>query len=192
MALITADSRVEDLLVDDEEIVARARLHWMVYRWPFILFFYGLAMCIVSLAMFVNPALAIPPALVMFASVFGAALTRLRRRATEMVLTDRRLIILEGFVKPVDRAIRLSEIKTIDVKQDALGRTLDFGKVELELHSSERRSLSPLAEVTKFVNWIRQVADPDSAAAGPRQEPEAEPTWSVTSDPPLSGSHKPA
>ncbi len=192
MALTAADSRVEDLLADGEEIVARARLHWMVYRWPFILFFYGLAMCIVGMVMFVNPALAIPPALVMFVSLFGAALTRMRRRSTEMVLTDRRLIILEGFVKPVDRPIWLKDIKDIKVTQDALGRSMDFGKVEVDLANGEKRSLRPLAEANKFVNWIRQVADPSSEASGPRQEPEAEPTWSVTGDPPLTGSQKPA
>ena len=183
MPLFAADSRVEDLLAQGEEIVARARLHWMVYRWPFILFFYSLAMCIISFAMFVNAALAVPPALIMFASLFGAALTRLRRRATEMVLTDRRLLVMEGFVKPVDRAIRLDEIKDISVKQDPLGRSLDFGRIDIVLQNGERRSLRPVAEARKFVAWIKQVADPDSEAGGPRQAPEATPTWSVTGDP---------
>lgn len=192
MALIAADSRVEDLLIDDEEIVARARLHWMVYRWPFIMFFYGLAMCVIGLATFVNLALAFPPAMVMLGSLFGAALTRWRRQATEMVLTDRRLIILEGFLRPVDRAIRLSDIKKISVKQDAMGRSLDFGKVDVELLDGETRTIKPLAEAAKFVNWVKQVADPDSDASGPPQEPEPEPTWSVTSDPTLTGSQKPA
>jgi membrane protein YdbS with pleckstrin-like domain len=192
MPWIASESRIEGLLADDEEIVARARLHWMVYRWPFILFFYGLVMCILAFAMFVNPALAIPPALIMFASVFGAALTRLRRQATEMVLTDRRLIILEGFVKPVDRAIRLSDIKDVSVKQDPLSRSLDFGNVEVELASGERRSLKPVAEARKFVSWIKQVAEPDSDAGGTRPEPEAERTWSVTSDAPLAGTRESA
>ncbi|MCB1021264.1 MAG: PH domain-containing protein [Acidobacteria bacterium] len=188
---MAADSRVEDLLNDGEEIVARARLHWMVYRWPFILFFYSLAMCILAFSMFVNAALAVPPALVMFASLFGAALTRLRRRATEMVLTDRRLLVMEGFVKPVDRAIRLDEIREIEAKQDPLGRSLDFGKVEVTLASGERRALSPVAEAGKFVNWVKQVADPDSEAGGPRQEPDPEPVWSVTGETPLTGSQGP-
>lgn len=192
MALIAADSRVEDLLVDDEEIVARARLHWMVYRWPFIMFFYGLAMCVIGLATFVNLALAFPPALVMLGSLFGAALTRWRRRATEMVLTDRRLIILEGFLKPVDRAVRLADIKNITVKQDSLGRSLDCGRVDVELANGETRSLKPLAEATKFINWVKQVADPDSDASGPGMEPEPEPTWSVSSEPPLESSRKTA
>ena len=192
MALIAADSRVEDLLAEGEEIVARARLHWMVYRWPFILFFYALAMCIVGLSMFVNAALAGPPALIMIASLFGAALARLRRRATEMVLTDRRLIVLEGFVKPVDRALNLSEIRSITAHQDALGRSMDFGKVEIELLNGETRSLKPLAEAAKFVNWVKQVADPNSEAAGPREEAAAERAWSVTGDPPFSSTRKPA
>ena len=194
MAWIAADSRVEDLLVDDEEIVARARLHWMVYRWPFIMLFYGLAMCVIGLVTFVNLALAFPPALVMLASLFGAALTRWRRSATEMVLTDRRLIIMEGFLKPVDRAIRLSDIKNISVTQDALGRSLDFGRVDVELKNGEQRSLKPLAEAAKFVNWVKQVADPNDDASGPDLEPEveAEPSWSVTGDPPLEGSRKTA
>ncbi len=183
MALIAADSRVEDLLVDDEEIVARARLHWMVYRWPFIMFFYGLAMFVIGLLAFVNTALAFPPAIVVVGSLFGAALTRWRRRATEMVLTNRRLIILEGFLKPVDRAVRLDEIKDIRVAQDAIGRTLDFGKVEVELQDGETRAIRPLAEAAKFINWVKQVADPDSDAGGPPQEPEPEPSWSVTSEP---------
>jgi hypothetical protein len=136
-------------------------------------------MFVVGLAMFVNLALAVPPALIMVASLFGAALTRLRRRATEMVLTDRRLIILEGFVKPVDRAIKLS-IKTITAHQDPLGRSMDFGKVEVELLNGEKRSLKPLAEAAKFVSWVKQVSDPSSDASGPRQEPEAAPSWSVT------------
>jgi hypothetical protein len=126
----------------------------------------------------------------MFASLFGAALTRLRRRATEMVLTDRRLIIMEGFVKPIDRAIKLSDIKNVNLKQDPLGRSFDFGNVEIELNNGERRSLKPLAEAAKFVNWIKQVADPDSEAGGPRQEPESERTWSVTGDAPLADSPK--
>jgi membrane protein YdbS with pleckstrin-like domain len=183
MAWIAADSRVEDFLAEGEEVVARARLHWMVYRWPFILFFYSVAMCILSFALFVNAALAVPPALVMFASLFGAALTRLRRRATEMVLTDRRLLIMEGFVKPVDRAIRLDEIKDVDVKQDPLGRSLDFGKIEIVLKSGEQRTLKPVAEASKFVAWIKQVADTSSEAGGPPQEPEPEATWSVTGNP---------
>jgi hypothetical protein len=123
----------------------------------------------------------------MMGSVFGAALVRWRRRATEMVLTDRRLIVLEGFLKPVDRAIRLSDIKTIAVKQDAIAKSLDYGTVEIGLQNGEQRTLKPLAEAPKFVEWVKQVADPDSEAGGPRQAPEPDPTWSVTSDPSPTG-----
>jgi hypothetical protein len=108
------------------------------------------------------------------------------------VLTDRRLIIMEGFVKPVDRAMRLSDLKSITVQQDAMGRSMDFGKVEVELRNGEKRSLKPLAEAAKFVNWVKQVADPNSEASGPRDEAEAAPSWSVTGDSPLASTEKPA
>jgi uncharacterized membrane protein YdbT with pleckstrin-like domain len=176
MPLFSAESRAA--LEPGEEIVARARLHWMVYRWPFILFCYGFAMLLVGMATFANVALAFPAAFVMIASLCGGAIVSLMRRTTEAALTDRRVILREGLVGGVDRAVDLMDIESVELKRDAIGRALDCGNLEIVTRGGEKRSIRPLAEASKFQRWVLDA----KAAREADGETPPEPDWAASGE----------
>ena len=108
----------------------------------------------------------------------GAALVSSIRRATEVALTDRRLIFRDGLFRGVDRSLPLADIATVELKRDSLGRTLDFGKLEVVAHNGEKRSIRPLAEASKFHAWVREsIEGGELAAVAAAPESPPAPHW---------------
>ena len=128
-------SYVEDVLINDERVMYRARISkWSL--WPFILF----------------GTLALP--------VYGAGLlfwlwAWIVYATTELAITNKRVIAKTGLIERRTIEMFLEKIESIQVDQTVLGRLFNFGSVIISgtgVHSAPFKNISdPLALRRNFM-----------------------------------------
>lgn len=84
-------------------------------------------------------------------------------RASEFVLTDRRVLAVRGVVRRESVAFVLSKVEAVRVSVSGLGRVLGFGTVEVRGTGGTRELFLGLAEPAEFA---RRVMEQVHAAAG--------------------------
>ncbi len=130
-------SYIPKTLIAGETVLYRARLHWIVLLWHAlaggILVGAGLALLIRVIAVSRegggSPAAMITGALLALAG--GAVILAgiLRRNATEIAVTNKRVLIKTGFFSRKTIEIFLSKIESVVVDETFLGKSLGFGTV---------------------------------------------------------------
>ena len=128
-------SSVDDDLIPGESVLYRTELHWIVLVWPMLwaLFFGvpGLAFLAISVAVPVNPpgSAAIVGLVLLGLGATVALIGFLKRSATEMAVTNKRLVVKIGILNRRTFEIPLSKIESIHVEESLLGRMLGYGSV---------------------------------------------------------------
>ena len=137
----------EKNLVPGENLVYRARYHWMIYRSSLLVLLLAVLLALSAVyAWRVGPDARIARWTGVAALAFGliaglmALVRRVRISADEFVVTNRRVIRKVGLISREIEQAPLDKIQDITVEQGGLGRLLGFGSVTLET-ASERGSL---------------------------------------------------
>jgi uncharacterized membrane protein YdbT with pleckstrin-like domain len=121
-------SYVQRILEPGEKVLLDGHLHWLVFVPSALLMLLGIAGGLACAAFPLGwPLLWILPAAIF---LFGA-FHYLVRRATEVVVTDRRVILKTGFLTRHTLEINNAKIESVDVNQSLLGRMLDYGDVSV-------------------------------------------------------------
>jgi uncharacterized membrane protein YdbT with pleckstrin-like domain len=118
-------SYIEDNLMVGENILYRARLHWVVFVWPVIWF-------IVAIAFFrrgSEAAAAAAGAVFMLIAIAKATSSFIVFSTSEFAVTNQRVIAKVGFIRRNSIEIFLGKIEAIQVNQDVLGRILGYGSI---------------------------------------------------------------
>ncbi|MGH7210835.1 MAG: PH domain-containing protein, partial [Acetobacteraceae bacterium] len=121
------------VLQTDETVRAIGLLHWLIF-WPAVLWL-AVAIAVACVGAFVAneepqrtyclyaaAAIAIV-AVLMFLGEW------LRRHATEIVVTDRRVILKRGLLSHYTVEMNVAKIETVDVRPSIWGRLLNYGTV---------------------------------------------------------------
>ena len=137
---------VDRVLQPGEQVIHRARLHWLVYGRAVLLL---AAAVVVGLAALRAPddirgvldyaALGVLGLAILIA--FAAAI---QRASTELVVTDQRIIFKRGVISRHTVEMNRSKIESVDVDQSLLGRMLNYGTVVVR---GTGGSLEPLANI---------------------------------------------
>lgn len=99
----------------------------------------------------------------------------IRRRTTELVLTDRRIIAKRGFISRETVEMNLSKVESLHVSQGLMGRILNYGDVAVV---GTGASLEPLRGVSRPLELRRklgELADVPVLQGRPAQPPVAKP-----------------
>ncbi len=121
------------VLQPDETVRAVGRLHWLIF-WPGV-FWLLIAIAIACVGAFV--AVEDPQRHYCFYAAAAIALVGilmvagewLRRLGTEIVVTDRRVILKRGLLSRYTAEMNISKIETVDVRQSIWGRLLGYGTI---------------------------------------------------------------
>ena len=99
-------SYVENNLIQGEQVVYRAELHWIIFIWPVIFSFVliGIPWLIAAI---------------------------LQKKTTEMAVTNKRVIIKTGIISRRTIEINLSKIENIEVNQNIIGRIFGYGIITI-------------------------------------------------------------
>lgn len=124
---------IERVLANDESIIHRARLHWIIYLGPALLVAAGIALVIAA------PSGDTPEVIVLFfmvggitvilSGVVGFVVAWVMKITTEIAVTNRRVIVKRGLILRKTMEINAKKIESMQVDQSISGRILDFGTV---------------------------------------------------------------
>jgi len=136
---------VDRNLVPGETLLYRTRHHWLVLMGPFfgglLLLVPGIALMVEAIAtrdsagLVVGSATISPKVMVVSGVILAAAAIIIfsygvaKRNATEMAVTNRRVLIKTGMTSRRTLDLMLSRVESIGVEETAAGRVLGYGSV---------------------------------------------------------------
>lgn len=141
---------LEQVLATDEQILETAQLHWVNYLKQWFFAFFG--------AVFFMFFLMLPdsqPVLNLAIVSFGVSVYfLLKNRTTEMVITNRRVVLKRGIISVHTSEIRNVKVETVRLHQGILGRVLGYGDLVFtgtgESHTIFSVVASPAKTKAKF------------------------------------------
>jgi uncharacterized membrane protein YdbT with pleckstrin-like domain len=146
-------SYLDDHLLEGEQIVYRARLHWTVFGSAIVVVLLGIALAIV---------------LGVYAPDYwyaGAALAGLglllaigpavRYASSEFAVTNKRVVAKLGFIERESLETLLSKIEAIGVDQRILGRILGYGSITITGTGGTEESFPRISDPLEFRRQIQ-------------------------------------
>jgi uncharacterized membrane protein YdbT with pleckstrin-like domain len=134
------------VLQPNERVKAVGNLHWSVYLSGVLLL--ALADILVFIALRKDPGerhtVLVSAVIIFVVAIAHIALTWLRCRGTEIVVTNQRVLYKSGIVTRHTTEMNISKIETVDVVQGIGGRLLNYGT--LLIHGTGE-TLEPLRQV---------------------------------------------
>ena len=132
-------SYIDSHLVPGETVIYETRLHWMVMLGHIVLGCLLLALPGAFLIYYAASQTGLDPTTLHIMEGGGVALLlcgavaivmgMVRGNATEMALTNRRVVIKTGMVGRTTIEMLLNKVESIEVKETALGRMLGYGTI---------------------------------------------------------------
>ena len=121
------------VLQPDETVRAIGRLHWLIF-WPavFWLLVAAVIACVGAFVATEDPQrqyCLYAAAAIAFVGMVMLLTEWVRRRSTEIVVTDHRVILKRGVLSHYTAEMNVSKIETVDVMQSLSGRLLGYGTV---------------------------------------------------------------
>ena len=154
-------------LASDETLCYQTSLHWFI--------FVRFALAGVALFVFV----AVPFAIAMQALIgtergwfvlplpaFLLLPPAIAFASSEIVITDRRVLIKTGVVRRQTVEMFLSKVESVTVEQGFFGRLLDFGTVRIRGTGGFEEGFDSIAKPLLFRNWIQRLQSGERLAAG--------------------------
>jgi uncharacterized membrane protein YdbT with pleckstrin-like domain len=160
------------VLLPDEKLLHVGKLHWVIYLKAWFFLVADLA-ALITFLMTRNPGQPLmpssdQPAQPALAYISGGIFVVLlvvwvlqlvaawsRRATTEIVVTDKRVLFKEGFIRRRTIEMNMNKVETVDVQQSIGGRLLNYGTVLIRGTGSSYEPLrlvdSPLALRTAIV-----------------------------------------
>jgi uncharacterized membrane protein YdbT with pleckstrin-like domain len=154
------------VLLPDEQVRTVGRLHWAIYLKAWICLALAVLAGIDYEYLRLSPTDAPPgesasivlevvAAFFLLVGLFLMLSAWLRRTTTEIVVTDRRIIFKEGFVRRRTMEMNMNKVETVDVVQSIVGRIFNYGTILIRGTGSSYEPLrligNPLALRTAIV-----------------------------------------
>jgi len=151
-------SYVEKNLVSGEILVYQTGVHWSVLFWPVVLATV-MAAAAAACLMQKDPNFLYAGAglLVVGIAILIAAI--IRRSATEIAVTNRRVIIKTGLASRVSREIMLPKVESIGINEPFMGRILGYGTVMIHGTGGTPEPFDKIAHPSEFRKHVQEQAD---------------------------------
>ena len=146
------------VLQPDETVKEISRLHWSIYRPAILLAVIAIAIAVVAVIVVQQEP---QRTYCLYAAAVVAVLALLafmgewiRRRSTEIVVTDRRVIYKRGLLSRYTAEMNISKIETVDVMQSIGGRIFNYGTVLIRGTGSSIEPLRGIGAPLRLRNAI--------------------------------------
>jgi len=151
-------SYVAKNLVAGESLVYETGVHWSVLVWPVLIAIVvgaGAFACFLekqSDFLYAGAALAVVAAAIV-------AVAALRRSATEIAVTNRRVIIKTGWAHRRSVEIMLPKVESIGITEPFMGRVLGYGTVVVRGTGGTPEPFDRIAHPSEFRKHVHEQAD---------------------------------
>lgn len=167
-------SYIEATLVPGEALVYQTRLHWTVMLRHILLGLLLLAGAGALLSYFLNqPGMSATSehlteggaAALLICGIAAIFAGVVRRNATEMAVTNRRVVIKQGLVNRKTIELLLNKIETIEVTEPMVGRMLGYGSITIIGTGGTSEPFHKIAHPLQFRSEVQQQLE--RLSAGP-------------------------
>jgi uncharacterized membrane protein YdbT with pleckstrin-like domain len=135
----------------DKNVVYFARLHWILFCWPFIL------ACIAMLiGIQISQLKDVSLFLVLFALIWGL-MTWVTYYFSSLTIKKNQVIFRTGMLVRKTTDIPLSKIESIDIQQSVLGSLFQYGNLVITGTGGTRHTISFLAKPLTCRRYIEQL-----------------------------------
>ena len=158
-------SYVEMHLIAGEKVVYMTRLHWIVLFWPAVLslLFGGLGVALLvnsatsqgARAAYSTSIMAGGVILLVVALIY-IGIGILKRNATEMAVTDKRLVVKVGVADRRTLELLLQKVESIAVEESLMGRVLGYGTVIVHGTGGTPEPFDRMAHPIEFRKQVQQ------------------------------------
>jgi uncharacterized membrane protein YdbT with pleckstrin-like domain len=152
-------SYVEKNMIDGEKLIFRTGVHWTMLFWPFLIVTVGIAggIAIFVLGHFVGK-IEIGTLLVASALVY-CLYAVLKRNATEIAVTNRRVIIKTGMANRRSLEIMLPNVESIGIDEPFWGRLFGYGTVMIHGTGGTPDPFRKIAHPAEFRKHVQEQID---------------------------------
>jgi len=151
-------SYVRNNLVTGESLIYETGVHWSVLLWPLVIAIFVSAGAIACLLQKNSDFLYVGAALlVVAAAVLTVAIVQ--RNATEIAVTNRRVIIKTGWVHRRSLEIMLAKVESIGITEPFLGRMLGYGTVVIRGTGGTPEPFEKIAHPSELRKHVHEQAD---------------------------------
>jgi uncharacterized membrane protein YdbT with pleckstrin-like domain len=159
-------SYVESNLVPGEVVIYQTRLHWIVMLGHVVVGCLLLALpgAILLYYAFGQTGLGIPTvhtmegagAALIVAGIVAILMGMVRRNATEMAVTNRRVVIKTGLVSRKTIEMLLNKVESIEVSETTFGRMLGYGAIAVIGTGGTTEPFRQMAHPLEFRSQVQQ------------------------------------
>jgi hypothetical protein len=158
-------SYVEKNLMPGEKVLYKTQLHWIVLLWPVFL---GLVFGASGLFLLVRALpssgaknsssnlFLVPAVLLLIAAAVSVGFAFLKRHATEMAVTDHRVVVKVGLTSRRTIELLLSKVESIGIEESLWGRMLGYGTVLVRGTGGTPESFNTIAHPLEFRREVQQ------------------------------------
>ena len=121
---------VEKNLMNNEEVVYKANMHWFIFVPSILIFIIGISLFFVEVgdqdakAMFTLGGF-----IIIFIAFWSFIKALIQKVSTELAVTTKRVIAKIGFIRRNTVELNHSQVESFHVNQSILGRIFDFGTI---------------------------------------------------------------
>jgi len=159
-------SYVESNLVPGETVIYHTRLHWIVMLWHIVLGCLLLGLPGVLLLYYALSQTGIESknlhvmegggVAALVCGVVAILMGMVRRNATEMAVTNRRVVIKTGLVSRKTIEMLLNKVESIEVSETAFGRMLGYGTIVVIGTGGTPEPFHKVAHPLEFRSQVQQ------------------------------------
>lgn len=147
-------------LLDGEEIIYLTRRHKIIFTWPVIWMLIAAVLFGIKWFVVFRPevdfALSIFSGIFLAAALLHALVIWVQYRSAEFGVTNRRVIVKEGFIKRNTVEVFLKRVESVQVDQSIWGRILNFGTIIVSGTGGVSDPLSLIRAPLEFKKQVQQ------------------------------------
>ena len=145
-------SFIEETLLDNEQVVYRAKVSPFIYAWPILVLAIAVGMYLTSPGIGL---LALAIDAILFIKSFLAAKT------TEVAVTNQRVIVKVGFISRDSIDLPIGRVESVSVYQTIMGRLLNYGGISV---SGVGGTIEPVLMIDNPMGFRRAVLNQRQSA----------------------------
>jgi uncharacterized membrane protein YdbT with pleckstrin-like domain len=145
-------------LVAGESLVYETGVHWSVLFWPLVIALVitaGAVYCILQK----DPNFLYGGAALLVVALVIITVAAVKRNATEIAVTNKRVIIKTGLANRRSLEIMLPKVESIGITEPFMGRMLGYGTVVIHGTGGTPEPFDKIAHPTEFRKHVQEQAD---------------------------------
>lgn len=139
-------------LSPEEKVLYVGEIHWKIFIWPILAIFIGSISVLIALQV---GAITIP-AIILFSALASFLIAYITKLSSEFAVTDRKVVVKQGFISRQTAELKLSKIDSLQVKQGLIDRLLNCGVVVVSV-ATEKVKIRNLANPLGFKKAVDEV-----------------------------------